>query len=118
MINPKELRIGNYYHYKPSGLYQTIEPHDFAIIEAEERADDIESIPLTPEILEKCGFVDDDNDWLLEISERTCININFIKERYCLESYDGILNIIPIKSLHQLQNLYFSLTNAELTYTK
>lgn len=74
-------------------------------------------IPLTPNVLRASGFENDDGDFLLKIDDRTVIHINFEKKRYLLESYDGIIKLpSQIESLHQLQNLYFALTQTELNY--
>lgn len=62
-----------------------------------------EGIPLTPEILEKCGFV--------QTSAATfgngIIGIYFGEGEYFYNHGKG-------KYLHQLQNLYFALTGEEL----
>lgn len=81
---------------------------------------EVEPIPLTPEILEKCGFEYDKIDHVLEDeielykrAEFTLLleNNQFV---YCEwgEYVDRIG--IPLTSLHQLQNLYFCLTGEEL----
>lgn len=75
-------------------------------------------IPLSEDILEKCGFkpYNDDGLWL-------CIGWESftLQNRYL--SYDGFdaklwnEDIMPIvTSLHRLQNLYFALTGEELAY--
>ena len=69
-------------------------------------------IPLTPEVLEKCGAVSNAYQDRYEFDEID--NLHF---EYC-----GIRNIIwsekypHIQHLHQLQNLYFALTGEELIY--
>ena len=76
----------------------------------------IEPIPLTFEILEKCGFVKDETkvgDW---------VNGNYrLRERvgaYSLyrdyENEDIADYFADVKLIHQLQNLYFALTGEEL----
>jgi hypothetical protein len=73
-----------------------------------------EPIPLTPEILEKCGFV------IIE-QGRLCVwfedfelcQLNSDKNKlglYWCEHYTGV----SIEYLHQLQNIYFALTGEEL----
>lgn len=119
MIKANELRIGNKVKMKvPTSVDNewfetTIEAADLLGIE---RGDNlIEGIPLTPEILEKCGFekktgsapgIGDfywhDNG----IFETIRVHGDIIK----LEGIDSI----PVKHLHQLQNLYFALTGEEL----
>ena len=132
-INPIELRIGNLFkHTNRNGEF---------ILRVEEisnkfvgttynggiwkiKYDEIEPIPLTEEILMKAGFgkdhfnsncfsIDYSNQGTLVVfSNKTPVAIdNELKEPfYC------ILNrlIHPIKWLHQLQNLYFTLTGQEL----
>jgi hypothetical protein len=71
-------------------------------------------IPLTPEILEKCGFVKwIDNvacSYKKEYSPQRFIDISNYKDYYrCF--------IATFKYIHQLQNLYFALTNTELPIT-
>ena len=80
--------------------------------------DSIHPIPLTPEILEKCGF-----EWsiyhqawhkqgfVFDLSERSVGGFFMHKSRLNSEI------ICPeIQHLHQLQNLYFALTGEELNY--
>lgn len=76
-----------------------------------------EGIPLTPEILEKCGFVKtlsgsytimDEDCWLTTIIG----GYNYSK---CYSSNTGeFFEVGQVKYLHQLQNLYFALTGEEL----
>jgi hypothetical protein len=146
MINSKELRIGNKVlfgviiveirgihtqrivressgidaikeHYYVSGF---IEKSDYYAA----NSSDIDPLPLTPEVLEKCGFsktfsIPEDQ---LGCDEWTDAN------KKCMIHFDtedwwfGYWNIpkqhndICIQSLHQLQNLYYSLTAEELQY--
>lgn len=112
MIQANELRIGNWYDH--NGSYRQVTPNTIEEVWEGERIY-VNPIPLTPEILEKwCGFENDDNDFLIGISERTNLHINLIKKRTLLESYDGIIALCNISYLHQLQNLYFALTGKEL----
>jgi hypothetical protein len=73
----------------------------------------IEPIPLTEEWLLKFGFIQKNNQFFLE-------NFRFHIEKPC--NYDGYIfcdNHIVLtetKHIHQLQNLYFALTNEELIY--
>lgn len=80
----------------------------------------IQPIPLTEYILLKCGFDEiKDSDYkyrVFEIKDWGKIKlVNGILETAEYYFLDG-LNY-EIKYLHQLQNLYFSLTNKELTIT-
>lgn len=142
MIKANELRIGNYVHvcYNAKGLvlpltniYSRIFTVDFDCAEV---ANDntkafseqkcfkysygyIEPIPLTEEILLKCGFsitesILHENTNAYEIkSWGRIVLINGILQSDEFYFLDGLST--EIKYLHQLQNLYFALTNEELT---
>jgi hypothetical protein len=71
---------------------------------------DLKPIPLTSEILEKAGFVE--NILQLNSGERVEYNDFFEYEdgKICFGYYCNV----PIRYLHQLQNLYFSITGKEL----
>lgn len=127
MIQANELRIGNwlYVYGNTINTYQTSKPKQVNIeflkainVENEERPNGIltwfNPIPLTPEILEKCGFeywtldhfCKDPNDayW---VHNKMKFAINNIK--WTVQKLD-----VKINYLHQLQNLYFALTGEEL----
>lgn len=75
-------------------------------------------IELTEEILEKCGFEPCSDDGLWNYIGMQSFTL---QNRYLSgDGFDAKLfneDIMPfIKSLHQLQNLYFALTNEELNY--
>ena len=78
----------------------------------------IQPIELTEEWLKKAGFKKNGNYYWISLSN--------LKAELHVEIYGGDLVFIiksdfcelildPIKSVHQLQNLYFALTNKELT---
>ena len=74
---------------------------------------DLEPIELTEEILLKCGFEKrEDGDYnLFKYSEVDIVICSDFSSWKC----DGInFSVNYIKYLHQLQNLYFALTNKEL----
>ncbi len=80
-------------------------------------------IPLTEEILLKCGFGKSDEH---EIGHNANKQFGFYYDyhfkRFRLETNDDDGKnyadvILDIEYLHQLQNLYFALTNEELTIT-
>lgn len=84
-----------------------------------------EPIPLTPEILEKCGFekVDDGISpfYKLIISKTEVISIEDdwslglnAKNEKSTQGYATNANIC--QHLHQLQNIYYALTGEELNY--
>lgn len=115
MINANELRIGNWIlngndHPIEVGYheikYATLHPGT---------QNNYEPIPLTPEILEKCGFGKQDNN-----SHQLDTDVGF-----CLWGRNGEINVHAyegdeigeaVKHLHQLQNLYFALTGNEIEY--
>lgn len=128
-MKANELRIGNWVQnpvqeQKIIGIFNLENPSAlmFDIVrEAPKMKHPLEMcnpIPLTEEWLKRFGFEDDDNDWLINIDDRTSIHINLKKKRYLLESYDGIIKIShPSEYVHQLQNLYFVLTAKEIETT-
>lgn len=73
----------------------------------------VKPIPLTPEILEKYGF-EKMGEWFVEKEYREtkiAISIALKKTTIGINEEYGIENV---QYLHQLQNLYFSLTGKEL----
>ena len=106
-ILSNELMIGNWVKDEHRDMYQVT-------LDNIKWFNAFEPIPLTPEILEKCGTV-----------EGRCfyVSANGIKfimwkpiggDIYTCELGAGIE--IQVTSLHQLQNLYYALTGTELTY--
>jgi hypothetical protein len=140
LIEPKDLRIGNalYYNNKPvSVTFLSLDIDDeynelIGFVEwgknSNETMDwnrsllpDLKPIPLTPEILEKCGFVpfvDSENIFELETDNNLCYLRKEDNGFRPAEPVDGDAEFITIgikiQYLHQLQNLYFALTGEEL----
>ncbi len=141
MIDAKELRIGNWILFEPNKkisrwvCVKQIHLKDVLTIdnglELGLFLDEAKPIPLTPEILGKCGFE--------EIKFTVGEDVRSIKYVIEFGEYDRGLLIygkqwmmddfswyitnksddhyethLNLKSLHQLQNLYFSLTQKEL----
>ena len=114
-MESKELRIGNLVDiYRESGL--DLIPCKNSVIDVEDLRcifkDYIqaEPIPLTEEWLLKFGFTrtsgwDDYEGWIKDDVEIEC-NIYTFNYVNCIDK--------EIKYIHQLQNLYFALTNKEL----
>lgn len=121
MIQANELRVGNWVIYNGKA-YQidTISP-ELPILDADFGVgvvdyNNIHGIELTPEILEKCGFdIDLSNNkiCLLDLVSRC----HYENGNISLHFYTSFIKQeTNIYYLHQLQNLYFSLTNNELTW--
>ena len=120
MIQANELRIGNWVYDTRTvgsrvGLPVVLNEKVVKRI-LEYDVDYYEPIPLTPEILEKCGF-----EKIYESKIHSTYWINGLSYYYWHErniqyaSFKGLE--LESKYLHQLQNLYFALTGEELTYT-
>jgi len=117
MIQANELRIGNWYvqygsYYKVTpttlrDLFYTTKPQGWC-----------RPIPLTEDILLKCGGErDEHNDVFVYLDKthdlRLYLTNGFIQQ--CKSYYSPLSNYPHITHLHQLQNLYFALTQQELT---
>ncbi len=116
MIDIRELRIGNYVFPKKSSGAKSVNGVVFAIddylvsVKGNHNQYDyhlLEPIPLTEELLFKCGFEKKQLGSatvyyhpLIELDTHFCLN--------------GVDYNIQVKSLHQLQNLYFDLTGREI----
>lgn len=114
-MKANELRIGNYVLDSYNGKITRINWQEIKWIQ--EVTDRYASIELTEEILLKCGF--DKSAWDNYSTFRNlfcsdgCIVIS-LEHKY-IEIGDLTLDI-EIKYLHQLQNLYFALTNKEIQF--
>jgi len=148
MIDAKQLRIGNYLQptekaikelleqemdIKPKSLGEvtSIDNDEIRLyidsMEIEFYYEDVQPIPLTEEWLLKFGFSKNEND-VLQI-ETTLMPLSItLSDNYPDEKYKAWVyedenfryHIISdnIKYVHQLQNLYFDLTNEELNLNK
>jgi hypothetical protein len=129
MIQTSELRIGSIYKFLEGDCFSgETEPlhtaHFWTAHEYSEKIEDhVEGIPLTPEILEKCGFVKEGDFYYLRIEAQDLgkAGIRYMETRtdggWCyLCGIDGGRIGTAIWHLHQLQNLYFALTGEELNY--
>lgn len=129
MIQANELRIGNrFIRELPCKRGQDF---DSAFVLTEElmgklfgdtteiALQDLFPIPLTPEILEKCGFKKHNNAWVpLDYNEHDYNRWRFTiwnqhEDEY---SYNSAEFPVHLQYLHQLMNLYYSLTGTELNY--
>lgn len=142
-IQKQDLRIGNYVNvprkeqspfrvdyfdnvkvYQDNGTYECTPIGEIPMHPLTWDLADIEGIPLTPEILEKCGFELYDKDF------GTMLQHKHLKCRYITEEINGNKISIPflrfdstgrppftktdVYYLHQLQNLYFAISGQEL----
>lgn len=127
MINPKELRIGNYVHKidavsrdskieYSNRLYQISHYDIYHIVEDGDPTN--HPIPLTVDWMAKLGF-----DWnarekryYIQIGDTFYLEYDTDFDYYLTpESWAGSCPWNPAKHVHQLQNLYFALTGEELT---
>jgi len=136
MIQPNELRKGNLFNPisrrtkihlpQTSVIFEVVEILLFRVttvlygtnpaqVESlpEFRYADLSPIPLTPEILEKCGF-----EKGYDVYSKDSFEIAYIINGFDEVGYVLIINkeaeSVIFHYLHQLQNLYFALTGQEL----
>ena len=110
-----ELRIGNYYNQ-----FENTEKVSWSTLKTLEESTTeqlwCKPIPLTEEWLLKFGFertdlIDNSNDdWTWLFYQKDSIYID--GSDLTIETATGI--VIKVEYVHQLQNLYFALTNEEL----
>ena len=120
-INKNELRIGNIVSWNGEiAVISQLLERDISFKCGEECLyEDIKPIPLTEEVLLRCGF--EITDYRIELHPIQLIelveNKGYLFEFHLTrESKQGSEYFTVIKCLHQLQNLYYSLCNEELTY--
>lgn len=111
MIKANELRIGNLVEGK-DGVILPVVAFAVEAVNGDNRFG-FNPIPLTPEILEKCGF--EKNGCFYNV-DNFQLMYGYTREEgkffhFCL---DEIVAFPPFKYLHELQNLYFALTGKEL----
>ena len=110
-MEANELRIGNVVYYistKKELLTHLIDLPTLKRIEKGNKYNIFKPIPLTEEILLKCGYIKQEGRYFL------CTDAIMQLERYIDESIYHSILAIEVKYLHQLQNLYFELTGKEL----
>ena len=130
MIQPQELRIGNYFINHKWRWEQVISIEDNNSMSVNGLSKEmINPIPITPEILERCGFEKCESD---DVEERGIYAIQvdnnhslyfdptedpkwYISLQWNNNHYKNSFWAQP-EYLHQLQNLIHSLTNQELTF--
>ncbi len=119
MIQANEIRLGNWVNFIPDNgnfIVSGIDSfnHSFKTINGL-CTDDIRPIPLTKEILLKCGWVKNNNINSFEMIGECRMFLNETSFGYNMYNYIlGASICKKIKYLHQLQNIYFALTQKEL----
>lgn len=117
-MRPNELRIGNLVKYSDGSFFKVVGIHEFGL-DVEDNIEttymeyeNFEPIPLTEEILLKCGFtfLPQGDEVYQQIFTYNGFDIWMHDDGFCHDYLCGG----DIKHLHQLQNLYFALTNEEL----
>ncbi len=136
MIDVKELRFGNYVSLTepsvetsnmivggvmPDEISLWFPPNVFSgdkveisngiTIRGWQDGPEINPIPLTKELVLKCGF-EEEFGGIIYYNRNRGIEFNF-SNGWCMASI-GEYEITSVKYLHQLQNLYFALTGEDL----
>jgi hypothetical protein len=121
MIEARELRIGNFIHYVQANgnlVDWFVCASDISAIETDNEG--YKPIEINHELFLKFGFVKEKNGWYalkrgskkngnLKIFRIALFYSGYNTKGGCMGGYNGV------KYVHQLQNLYFSLTGQELT---
>ena len=122
-LKANELRLGNYVYSKScncnfaKGIIE-IDFEAFRKIHLFNGLSGLSAVPLTEEILLKCGLKRTLYDSSYELNDFSIFLDKRIRENIyiqCEKRNWNVLNGLRIDYLHQLQNLYFALTNEELT---
>ena len=101
-MEANELRIGNLVEYPSGATYKVdILYKEYSLLET------WKAIPLTEEWLLKLGFNNNIFDFCFEIIDFYITND---------ESKFMFQSCLEIKTVHQLQNLYFAITETELIF--
>lgn len=111
-VNAKELRIGNFILW--DGNFYEVKASFFDQYEGT----DIRKIPLTEELLLKFGFEKNRNlQWIIGLTNKDCLS-EFILKHNSIYGFrldqEGCYGFSEIKYVHQLQNIFFTLTEEEL----
>ena len=118
----KELKIGNWVSFISDDNFCQVSSivDDLEVvclistnISSERGVDDYNPIPLTEEWLLKFGFYWDKKKVYLCLNE-DLFRIRYSHNQVSLFQFGECIVVSPIKHVHQLQNLYFALTNKEL----
>lgn len=115
-----ELRIGNWFVGYDNKPFQWDLTH-FSMLVLEQNAPEVDElirgpIPLTEEILLKCGFELSNCDWgYWNPDEELSFCMTIFEDGMFFSAGEGIrLNKYPIEYVHQLQDLFCVITGKEL----
>ncbi|MDB5191840.1 MAG: hypothetical protein JWQ96_1403 [Segetibacter sp.] len=129
MIDLSELRLGNYILHKAGvrilPVKATFQHFD---IQAKGFSKDIFPIGLKPDMLQKCGFIENIKYYLYPEGREFVLTlpvmgnnkneiyayINTNKESYARATVNDLVISNHFYNLHQLQNLYYALVGKEL----
>ena len=120
-MKAQELRIGNWVQFRHTETPVRVTLGDFVREYNDEHLEDYEPIPLTEEWLIKFGFEPNGGIHFRTIRQSAYIAIgndgscglyNSLSHFNRGSSYN---QLIDVEHVHQLQNLYFALTDEELT---
>lgn len=111
-MKASELRIGNWINWinRPVQIKNAVELYNISTDEVNAKP-----IPLSEEWLLKFGFKEDEPHLFLNVDTFLQITYDQYKKRLSLFLYGKHYFPKEIKYVHQLQNLYHSLTGEELT---
>ena len=120
MIQANELRIGNYLKRLDGSVFQ-VETTDFVDIHAYPQYLSPIPIPISEEWAEKLPndeweFVGFETRIIYQHNKYRAIKLEFSNNSVAFYFNDELINLKQY--VHQLQNLYFSLTGEELTINK
>lgn len=114
-LNAQELRIGNWVNIIGRVPTKATTDHIKSIFEGDV---DYKAIPLTPEILEKAGFVKTTQSgyvgYVLDDFEISATGGDGLYYSASNREETNNQPYVNLTYLHQLQNLYFALTGEEL----
>lgn len=120
MIAAHELRIGNWVLARPEIAGIETESEELVNIQvafvSKNMAHEewLYPIPLTPEILEKCGFEKHHSNYYVDALMLKPNGNVWEVWLYPAPSPQSAYNATNIRFIHELQNLYFALTGEEL----
>lgn len=127
MINASELRIGNWVNvstphpYYGGGFKQVDEINEYGIGRTNGDStmhdfEELSGIPLSPDLLERSGFVKDGDQWHKQYREgRRAFSLTYDGEVFTYQVSHA--ETLTVWDLHQLMNLFYALTGEELKIT-